>query len=119
MLLKLGDQHIVHDGHQNKSGSLYQMMQSPGGSGAKESAGLFEGFMSDAFDSDATNLMSSALAQALSRLKMLGLVDGDAEAASATLGKLILQAAEAGERNVESLVLYAIGRFQADNAARE
>jgi hypothetical protein len=70
--------------------------------------------MSDAFDSDATNLMSNALQQALGRLKMLGLVDGDAEKASATLGRLILQAVEAGERDVENLVLYAIGRFQAD-----
>ena len=67
--------------------------------------------MTEAFDSDLTNLMSQALHQALNRLKTLGLVDGDAAAASAILSKLILEAAEAGERNEENLILFAIGRF--------
>jgi hypothetical protein len=69
--------------------------------------------MSDAFDSEVSNLMASALSQALARLKTLGLVDGDAAAASVALSKLILEAAQAGERNEENLVLFAIGRFQA------
>jgi hypothetical protein len=73
--------------------------------------------MTDAFDSDATNLMSGALQQALARLKTLGLVDGDAAAASAKLSKLILDAVAAGERDREKLVLFAIGRFQAEKAA--
>ena len=76
--------------------------------------------MSDAFDSDVTNLMASALHQALNRLHLLGLIDGDAKVASARLSRLILEAVGGGERNEENLVLYAIGRFQAtqrlDNA---
>jgi hypothetical protein len=69
--------------------------------------------MSEPFDSDVTNLMARALHQALGRLKTLGLVDGDAATASAILSKFILEAAEAGERNEESLILFAIGRFPA------
>jgi hypothetical protein len=72
--------------------------------------------MSEAFDSDTTNLMSRALHQALSRLKTLGLVDGDAAAASTILSKLILEAAVSGERNEENLILFAIGRFPAKGA---
>ncbi len=60
--------------------------------------------MSEAFDSDLTNLMSRALLQALGRLKTLGLVDGDAAVASVILSKLILEATEAGERNEENLI---------------
>ena len=73
--------------------------------------------MSDGFDSDATNLMASVLQQALSRLKMLGLVNGDAAAASAILTRLIVEAVERGERNEENLVLFAIGRFQANTSS--
>jgi hypothetical protein len=69
------------------------------------------------FDSDATNVMSSALHQALRRLKTLGLVDADSNAAQATLSKLILEAAERGERNEENLILFAIGRFKAGDTA--
>jgi hypothetical protein len=72
--------------------------------------------MSEAFDSDLTNLMSRALLQALGRLKTLGLVDGDAAVASVILSKLILEATEAGERNEENLILFAIGRFPAKGA---
>jgi hypothetical protein len=71
--------------------------------------------MSDPFDSDVTNLMSSALHQALARLRTLGLIDGNAEPASSILSRLILEAAEAGERNQENLILFAIGRFQVEN----
>ncbi len=70
--------------------------------------------MSNAFDSETTNVMARALYEALSRLKTLGLVDGDAAAASSKLSKLIVQAAETGERSEENLILFAIGRFQAD-----
>jgi hypothetical protein len=75
--------------------------------------------MSDGFDSDATNLMASALHQTLNRLKTLGLVDGDAAAASAVLAKLIVEAMENGEREEENLILFAMGRFQADRPRRE
>lgn len=68
--------------------------------------------MSATFDSHATTLMGDALCQALDRLRMLGLVDGDERTASAALAKLILKAMERGERNEENLILYAIGRFQ-------
>jgi hypothetical protein len=72
--------------------------------------------MSHAFDSEVTNLMARALDQALNRLKTLGLVDGDTTVASSKLSQTILQAAEAGERNEENLILFAIGRFQAEGA---
>jgi len=75
--------------------------------------------MSDAFDSNTTKLMSNALQQALGRLKILGLVNGDADAASAHLSRLIMEAAGNGERDEENLVLFAIGRFQAANAGNE
>jgi len=58
------------------------------------------------------DLMASALHQALDRLKMLGLVDGDSHAASKTLSRLIADAVARGERNQENMILYAIGRFQ-------
>jgi hypothetical protein len=68
--------------------------------------------MSSAFNSDTTNLMSRALQQALDRLRMLGLVMGDDESeASAVLSRLILEAADHGERNEENLILFALGRF--------
>jgi hypothetical protein len=79
--------------------------------------------MESAYDPETTAVMASALQGALSRLKMLRLVDGDAEAASVTLSRLIMAAVDIGERNEESLILYAIGRFQAhrtgDGRARE
>jgi hypothetical protein len=62
--------------------------------------------------------MASALDGALGRLKTLGLVDGDAIAASARLSKLILEAADAGERNEENLILFAIGRYQVERPAQ-
>jgi hypothetical protein len=69
--------------------------------------------MPEVFDSDTTNLMSNALQQALTRLRMLGLVNGDASAATPLLTRLILQAVRGGESDEENLVLYAIGRYQA------
>ena len=75
--------------------------------------------MSDAFDSDTTKLMSNALQQALARLKLVGLVNGDAAAASAHLSRLIIEAAEKGERDEEGLVLFAVGRFQSATAGSE
>jgi hypothetical protein len=68
--------------------------------------------MSGVFDSELTALMSGAMEDALARLKTLGLVDGDAAAASAKLSKLVLEAVDAGERNRENLILFAIGRYQ-------
>jgi hypothetical protein len=65
------------------------------------------------FDSETTNLMSSALDESLRRLKTLGLVDGDASEASVALTKLIMDAVGTGERTQENLVLFAMGRFQA------
>jgi hypothetical protein len=41
-------------------------------------------------------------------------VDGDGDTASARLSKLILEAVNAGERNQENLVLFAIGRYQSE-----
>ena len=73
--------------------------------------------MSEAFDSKTTALMSNALHQALIRLKTLGLVDGDAAAATAILTQLIIDAAQKGERDEENLVLYALGRYQAARQA--
>ena len=70
---------------------------------------------SDAFDSNVTNLTSRALQQALSRLETLGLIDGDTTTASSTISRLIVLAAERGERSEESLILFAIGRFQAES----
>jgi hypothetical protein len=64
------------------------------------------------FHSDPTDLQAYALRQALDRLRMLGLVDGDSGAASATLTRLIGEAFKRGERSEENLILYAIGRFQ-------
>jgi hypothetical protein len=70
--------------------------------------------MSEGFDTDATNVMASALRQALERLRTLSLVDGDVQAASAVLTRLIVEAMERGERDQENLILYAIGRFRAE-----
>ena len=67
------------------------------------------------FDSEATNLMSSALHKAVNRLRTLGLVDDDAAGANAILSKLILEAVERGERDEENLIRFAIGRFRSDN----
>jgi hypothetical protein len=69
--------------------------------------------VSSGFDPETTSLMSSALDETLRRLKTLGLADGDASEASATLTKLIIEAVDGGERVQENIVLYAIGRFQA------
>ena len=73
--------------------------------------------MSGVFDSEQTELMASALQGALDRLKTLGLVDGDAAAASARLSTLILEAVDAGERSHENLILFAMGRYQTNKAA--
>ena len=69
--------------------------------------------MPRAVDPDAMNLKTSALRQALERLSMLGLINGDSGTASALLTRLISEALARGERNQENLILYAIGRFQA------
>jgi hypothetical protein len=69
--------------------------------------------VSSGFDPETTNLMSIALEETLRRLKTLGLVDGDASEASAVLTKSIMEAVDAGERVQETIVLFAIGRFQA------
>ena len=69
--------------------------------------------MPTAFDSDAMKLKASALRQALDRLSMLGLINADSGVASAVLARLIAEAYRLGERNHENLILYAIGRFQA------
>jgi hypothetical protein len=69
--------------------------------------------VSNGFDPEMTNVMSGALDEALRRLKTLGLVDGDASAASTVLTKLIMEAVDGGERGQENIVLFAIGRFQA------
>jgi hypothetical protein len=70
--------------------------------------------VSSGFDPETTSLMSSALDETLRRLKTLGLADGDASEASKVLTKSIMEAVEAGERVQENLVLFAIGRFQAN-----
>jgi hypothetical protein len=75
------------------------------------------GVMSACFDNNATELMTTALRNALERLRMLGLVDGDADRASVVLTELIADAMERGEQDRENLVLYAIGRFQSDKPA--
>jgi hypothetical protein len=69
--------------------------------------------VSSGFDPETTSLMSSALDETLRRLKTLGLVDGDASAASMVLTRSIMEAVEGGEREQENIVLFAIGRFQA------
>ena len=66
--------------------------------------------MPKAHDPEA-GLVGKAALQTLSRLKLLGLVDDDAEAALARLTGLISHAVENGEQNEENLVLYAMGRF--------
>lgn len=62
--------------------------------------------------SDDADLMAHALQQAISRLKLLGLIDGNAAAAMPVLTKLIEEAMARGERNEEDLILFAMGRFQ-------
>lgn len=69
--------------------------------------------MSEAFDSDTTNLMARALTHAIERLRTLGLVDGDAALARSKLSQLILQSAEGGERDEENMILFALGRYRA------
>lgn len=64
-------------------------------------------------DGQASTLQTSALRQALDRLQMLGLIHGETTGSSAILGRLIAEAFGRGERNQENLILYAIGRFQA------
>lgn len=68
--------------------------------------------MAPRFDSPAVDLRTVALRQALDRLRMLGLIADDSDAASAVLNRLIAEAMERGERNQENLILYAMGRFQ-------
>ena len=63
-------------------------------------------------DSEAARLMSAALGQALDRLRMLGLIDGESNVASEMLSRLIAEAVERGEREQENVILYAMGRFQ-------
>jgi hypothetical protein len=75
--------------------------------------------MSEAFDSETASLMADALRQALARLKMLGLVDGDADVATKHLSRLIMHAVEEGERDEENLVLFAMGRFQSARTGAE
>jgi hypothetical protein len=75
--------------------------------------------MSAAFDRDAITVKASALREALDRLRMLGLINGESGAASADLTRLIAEAFEGGERNQENLILYAIGRFQVQDSADE
>jgi hypothetical protein len=70
-----------------------------------------------ATDPEATKLKAGALRQALERLSMLGLIDGNTGAASAVLTGLIADAFGHGERNQENLILYAIGRFQVQTPA--
>ena len=69
--------------------------------------------MVDAFDTETTNIMAKALGGTLERLKALGLIDGDASEASPRISRSILQAVNSGIQDTESLILYAIGRFQA------
>jgi hypothetical protein len=68
--------------------------------------------MSDGLGPDETKLLSQALQQALDRLKSLGLISGDEDRANSVLRTLMLQAMGSGQRDQESLVLFAIGRFQ-------
>ena len=75
--------------------------------------------MPDDFESSAINLMADALSQSLERLRMLGLVNGDADAARSLLAKLIMEATKRGEKSQENLILYAMGRFQADKPNKE
>ena len=70
--------------------------------------------MSSGFDPETTSLMSSALDETLRRLKTLGLVDGDASEASMVLTRLIMEAVDGGERTEENIVLFAMGRYQAN-----
>ena len=68
--------------------------------------------MSTAFDSNDTEHMSRALAEALSQLEPAGLLNGDTEALAKTvLAHAIVEAAQQGERNEEKLVAYAIQHY--------
>jgi hypothetical protein len=73
--------------------------------------------MSRAPDKDAAAVQASALLQALDRLRMLGLIEGEPGAASTVLTRLITEAFARGERNQENRILYAIGRFQVQKPA--
>ena len=62
--------------------------------------------------SSPADLVSKAVRQVLARLEALGLVnDQTRSAARTTLSALISDAADAGERNEENLILFAMGRF--------
>ena len=64
--------------------------------------------MSDAFDTEAINLMSRALQGALARLATLGLVDGDADRVRAVLSRFIMDEVHKGERDEEQLIALAM-----------
>jgi hypothetical protein len=65
------------------------------------------------------DLMAHALQQAISRLKLLGLIDGDTATATAVLTNLIEEAMARGERIEENLILFAMGRFQVKRSPDE
>jgi hypothetical protein len=73
--------------------------------------------MSTQTDGASATLTARAVQQALDRLRMLGLVDGDMAGAGTVLERLIGTAIERGERNQENLILFAMGRFQAGSPA--
>jgi hypothetical protein len=77
--------------------------------------------MSAAFDSNETGQMSRALAQAFSRLKPEGLMNGDTEAmAKAALAKAIVEAAEQGMSSEDELTAFALANsLQARDSIRE
>jgi hypothetical protein len=75
--------------------------------------------MSVSFDSVPPDLEGRALCQALERLSVLGLIGNEIGAARAKLARLIYEAIQRGERDQENLILYAMGRFQADRPAEE
>jgi hypothetical protein len=68
--------------------------------------------MTNGFDSAQCDLMSRALHQALERLTLMGLVNGNADAIRVALTRSILQDTAAGERDEEALVMAAIAPFQ-------
>ena len=68
--------------------------------------------MTNGFDSAQCDLMSRALYQALERLTLMGVVNGDADAARIALTRSILQITADGERDEEDLVLAAVAQFR-------
>ena len=68
--------------------------------------------MTNGFDSAQCDLMSRALYQALERLTLMGVVNGDADAARIALTRSILQITAEGERDEEELVLAAVAQFR-------